>query len=123
VLELQADLLSGGDLVHGDFNSCNILIDDGAVSGVIDVAGFRAGTRVYDYACLLREAYVEDYGDDVIALIHDAARDIAGAGVLAACAASAGEFILEFKQRHEPWRLPEVRTRLERMTSDLARPR
>ncbi len=120
VLERQAGLLDGLDLVHGDFNSCNILIDDGAVTGVIDVEGFRPGTRAFDYACLLREAYVEDYGDEVIALIHEAGRGVAGPDVLAACAAEAAEFIIGFKLRHEPWRLNEVRARLDRMARDLS---
>jgi aminoglycoside phosphotransferase len=29
--------LPGGDLVHGDFNSCNALLHDGQVSGIIDI--------------------------------------------------------------------------------------
>jgi hypothetical protein len=120
VLELQADLLPDGDLVHGDFNSCNILLGADGVAGVIDVGGFRAGTRLYDYACLLREAYVEDYGDDVISLITTAALDAGDPAVLAACASEASEFILGFKQQHEPWRMDEVRSRLRRMHADLA---
>jgi hypothetical protein len=109
-----------GDLVHGDFNSCNIMLDGGTVSGVIDVDGLGRGTRVYDYACLLREAYVEDYGEEVRTMIRHAAVAVAGPAVLAACAASAAYFIVGFKQRHEPHRMAEIVARLCRMADDVA---
>lgn len=112
--------LPTGDLVHGDFNSCNILLDGSTVAGVIDVEGFGRGTRVFDYACLLREAYVEGYGDDVTDMIGRAAVAVAGPEVLAACAASAAYFIVDFKRHHEPWRISEVIARLCRMADDIA---
>jgi hypothetical protein len=108
------------DAVHGDFNTCNVLLDRGRVSGVIDVTELGRGTRVYDYACLLREAYVEGYGDEVTAAIRTAATAVAGPAVLAACAASAAYFIVRFKQVHEPRRMPEIVDRLVRMADDLA---
>ncbi|MET9023806.1 phosphotransferase [Actinopolymorpha sp. NPDC004070] len=36
--------LPGGDLVHGDLNTCNVLLRDGKVSGVIDIEAFGSGT-------------------------------------------------------------------------------
>jgi hypothetical protein len=113
--------IPGKDLVHGDFNSCNILLRDGRVSGVIDVDGLGSGTRVIDYACLLREAYVEGYGSAVAARIRRAAEAVAGPGVLAVCATAAAFFIVEFKLRHDPAAVPEVLSRLDRLALDLAR--
>lgn len=112
--------LPDGDAVHGDFNSCNILLDGDRVSGVIDVAGMGRGTRVFDYACLLREAYAEGYGDEVVRLIHTAAEPVAGPGVLAVCAAAAAFFIVPFKQAHEPDALDRTIARLHRMADDLS---
>lgn len=111
--------LPDGDVVHGDFNSCNILLADGAVSGVIDVAAMGRGTRVFDYACLLREAYVEGYGDDVARRIHAAAEAVAGPAVLARCAAAAALFIVPFKRTHQPAVLDRTVTRLHRMVDEL----
>lgn len=108
------------DVVHGDFNSCNILLEGDEVSGVIDVAGMGRGTRVFDYACLLREAYVEGYGDEVVRRIHTAAEPVAGPGALAVCAAAAAFFIVPFKQVHQPDALDRTIAGLHRMADDLS---
>jgi hypothetical protein len=107
--------LPAGDLVHGDFNSCNILLRDGRVAGVIDVTGMSGGSRVVDYACLLREAYVEGYGAPVIAIIRRAAEAVAGPAALAWCVTAAALFIAEFKMRHEPYRIIEIIGRLRQL--------
>jgi hypothetical protein len=110
------------DLVHGDFNTCNILVrPDGSVR-LIDVEGVGAGTRVIDYAALLREAYVEGYGTDVTRTVLHAGRSVAGPTVLATCAALAAYFIVGFKLRHEPHRIAEILARLHAMAADLAAP-
>lgn len=111
--------LPGGDVVHGDFNSCNILLDGRRVSGVIDVADMGRGTRVFDYACLLREAHVEGYGDDVTRRIRAAAEAVAGPAVLAVCATAAAFFIVPFKQTHQPDALDRTIARLHRMADVL----
>lgn len=108
------------DVVHGDFNSCNILLADGRVSGVIDVAAIGRGTRVFDYACLLREAYVEGYGDDVVRHIRAAAEAVAGPAVLATCAAAAAFFIVPFKRTHQPEVLERTIARLHDMADGLS---
>ncbi len=112
--------LPRGDLVHGDFNSCNIVLHEGRVSGVIDIETLGNGTRAVDYACLLREAYVEDYGREVTRLVLRAGDAVAGRGVLAVCAAAAAFFIVPFKLRHEPERIDEVLSRLHDLATDLA---
>ena len=112
--------LPSGDLVHGDFNTCNILLDDGQVSGVIDIEELGSGTRVIDYACLLREAYVADYPDEVKIKIHRVAEAIAGPGVLAVCAAATAFFIVGFKRRHDPQSLDQTFAALHRLAVDLS---
>ncbi len=114
--------LPGGDLVHGDFNTCNLLLDGSRVSAVIDVEELGSGTRVIDYAGLLREAYVEDYGDEVRLLLRRVAEAVAGPGVLVVCAAAAAFFIAGFKAAHQPDRVPATLAALHRMAADLARP-
>jgi aminoglycoside phosphotransferase (APT) family kinase protein len=58
--QLQAIVIAGhdalpppDDIVHYDFNPANILVDAGAVSGVVDWEGVRAGDRAFDLATLL----------------------------------------------------------------------
>ncbi|MGW0659428.1 aminoglycoside phosphotransferase family protein [Streptodolium elevatio] len=114
--------LPGGDLVHGDFNSVNILLRaDGTVSAVIDIDELGSGTRVLDYAALLREAYVEGYHPDVAARIRAAAVRVAGPAVLAWCAAPAAFFIAPFKARHQPHRLAATLDHLHTLADDLAK--
>ena len=112
--------LPAGDMVHGDFNSCNILLRGGRVSAVIDIEAVGGGTRAIDYACLLREAYVEDYGSEVIARIRAGGAAAAGRGALALCAAATAFWIVPFKLRHEPHRIEEILARLHQMAADLS---
>jgi aminoglycoside phosphotransferase (APT) family kinase protein len=114
--------LTGTDLVHGDFNTCNVLLGDGGVTGVIDVQDLGTGSRVIDYACLLREACVEGYGDDVVRLIRRTGEGIAGWAALVLAVAATAFFIVGFKLRHDPAAVPTVLDRLGRLASDLARP-
>jgi hypothetical protein len=111
--------LPAGDLVHGDFNSINILLAGGRVSGIIDVDNLGHGSRVIDYACLLRESYVEGYGPAVTEPILNAGLKVAGPGPLAIAATAAAYFIVGFKQKHEPHRMPEILDRLDRMAEDI----
>lgn len=112
--------LPTGDLVHGDFNSINILLTGDRVSAIIDVDQLGHGSRVIDYACLLRESYVEGYGPAVTEPILEAGLAVAGPGPLALAATAAAHFIVGFKRKHEPHRLPEILARLDRMADDIA---
>jgi aminoglycoside phosphotransferase len=48
---LRTDVeMPGSDMVHGDFNSCNVLAENGRITGVIDIEAFGRGTRAIDYA-------------------------------------------------------------------------
>lgn len=63
--------LSGNDLphamaiIHGDFGTGNILVDDGRASGIIDFAGCAIGDPAYDLASLSA-----GLGDEVLALLR-----------------------------------------------------
>jgi aminoglycoside phosphotransferase (APT) family kinase protein len=114
--------LPGADMVHGDFNSCNILLHGSGVAGVIDVQDMGSGSRVVDYACLLREAYVAGYGDEVTGQIRHAGEAVAGWAALVRCVAAAAFFIVEFKLRHQPAAMETVLPRLHRLAGDLADP-
>ncbi|GIH03746.1 hypothetical protein Rhe02_18130 [Rhizocola hellebori] len=111
--------LPGGDMVHGDFNSCNIFLDETGVSGVIDIEALGSGTRVIDYAWLLREAYLEDYGEQVAAMIQRAGQAVAGPRVLAVCAVATVFDIVRFKLRHEPEAMPRIIAQLHHLADDL----
>lgn len=113
--------LPGGDMVHGDFNTCNVFLHQGRVSGVIDVEALGSGTRVIDYACLLREAYAEDYDVAVRLRLRRAAEAVAGPAALALCATAAAFFIVEFKLRHQPTSVGRTLTRLHQLAADLTR--
>ena len=56
------ELESECGLVHGDFNPTNILIDDGAVSGVLDWEYCHSGTLYMDIGNLLRHTPAEYHG-------------------------------------------------------------
>jgi hypothetical protein len=115
--------LPGGDLVHGDYNSCNVLMHDGAISGVIDVEALGSGTRAIDYAWLLREAWVVGAGEDVARLIRRAGEAVAGAGVLAVCVAATAFDIVRFQAVHDdPANMPGVLDSLHRLAEDLSKP-
>ncbi|WP_020576811.1 aminoglycoside phosphotransferase family protein [Actinopolymorpha alba] len=114
--------LPGGDLVHGDFNTCNVLTHhDGGVSAVIDVDACGSGTRAVDYARLLREAYVRGGEPEAIAAIRLAGEAVAGPGVLAICAAATAFDITHFMYRYDPRSLPWVIAGLHRLADGLQR--
>ncbi|HVX45788.1 MAG TPA: aminoglycoside phosphotransferase family protein [Mycobacteriales bacterium] len=108
-----------GDLVHGDFNTCNVLIDKGKISGVIDVDACGSGTRAVDYAWLLREAYVRDADPQAIATIRRAGEAVAGPGVLTICAAATAFDIIRFQYTHEPESAPGILPGLHRLADAL----
>ena len=114
--------LPSGDMVHGDFNSCNVLIQDGQVTGIIDIEAFGSGTRVIDYGWLLREAYVEGAGRDAARLIRRAGEAVAGPGALALCVAATAFDIVRFQVHHDPESVPWVLAGLHHLADDLSIP-
>jgi hypothetical protein len=50
------DLPASRDIVHMDYTLANVLVGDGAVTGVIDWGGTRTGDRLFDLATLVYHA-------------------------------------------------------------------
>jgi hypothetical protein len=112
--------LPGDDLVHGEFNSCNVQMKDGQDSGVIDIQSFGSGTRTFGYGDPLREAYVEEAGPDTARLIRQAGEAVAGPGALAMCVAAIEFTLVQWQANHDPNDLPWVLAGLHRLADDLA---
>jgi len=89
--------LPDGDLVHGDLGTGNLLVRDGRLVAIIDTDAMGPGTRVVDYAWLLREAYQEHVAAEDKALVQLAGQSVAGRGVLAKCAAATALDIVAFE--------------------------
>lgn len=111
--------LPRGDLVHGDFNTCNVLAHNGKISGIVDMDACGSGTRAVDYGWLLREAYVRNADPDAIATIRQAGEAVAGPGVLAICAAATAFDGTDFKRVHQPDDLPDLIASLHRLADAL----
>lgn len=79
--------IPGGDMVHGDFNTCNVLAAGAHVTGVIDADAFGHGTRAIDYAWLVREAFADGADRAVADLVREAGEAVAGPAVFAKCTA------------------------------------
>jgi len=52
-------------VIHGDFGTGNILVDNGTVSGIIDFSGYAIGDPAYDFASLSA-----GLGDNFLALMR-----------------------------------------------------
>lgn len=111
------------DLVHGDFNTCNVLAWRGRVSGVIDVDALGSGTRAIDYGWLLRELYVVGVDDPAaIRIVREAGEAVAGPPVLALCVALTAVDIVRWVAGHSPAELPSVTEGLHQLADDLDNP-
>ena len=60
---LHAEMAAESRLVHGDFNPTNILVHDGAVSGILDWEYCHSGTPYMDIGNLLRNTDQAYHGD------------------------------------------------------------
>lgn len=111
------------DLVHGDFNTCNVLMHAGQLRGVIDVGQLGSGTRAIDYAWLLRETYVDGTADPrVIPMLRRAGEAVAGPDVLAFCTAVTALDIVRWLAHHAPAGVSRVIPRLHVLADALAQP-
>jgi aminoglycoside phosphotransferase (APT) family kinase protein len=91
--------LPGGDLVHGDLGTENILVRDGRIVAVIDTEAVGRGTRVGDLARILREGYMWRGDPPALERLLTAGLNIADPGVLLVCTAatvfSVSAFVLD----------------------------
>ena len=118
----RAESLPGGDLVHGDLSTRNVLVTVGRVSGVVDIEALGSGTRVVDLAALLREGYLWRGDPRALRRLRRAAEAIAGPAVLAVCVAASVLGVLGFELRR---RSPHARAALGgalRLADELSRP-
>lgn len=111
--------LPAGDLVHGDFNTSNVLARNGEISGIVDMDACGSGTRAVDYGWLLREAYIRNADPDAIATIRQAGEAVAGPGVLAICAAATAFDGTDFRRAHQPDIVPDLLPGLHRLADAL----
>ncbi len=112
--------LPNGDLVHGDFNSCNVLFHEGRITGVIDIEALGCGSRVIDHAYLFREAHAEGSKDpEIFHTIRTAGEAVAGKEAFAYCVAfNACEWLL-WMAIHLPDSVDECLGGLHRLIDDL----
>jgi aminoglycoside phosphotransferase (APT) family kinase protein len=102
------------DLVHGDFRLGNLLFDEDAVSGVIDIEALGSGTRVFDYATLLDDGRADDAA---VQLLVDAGSDVAGPAVLVYCLVHVFLDLARFMHRSQ---LPAVIQQADRRIASLS---
>lgn len=78
--------LPADDLVHGDLNLSNVLVDDdGTLAGIVDIEALGAGCRVIDYASLWHSS--ADEGDDAaLGLVRAAGERAVGQAGFVLCA-------------------------------------
>ncbi|MBM7784186.1 phosphotransferase enzyme family protein [Tenggerimyces flavus] len=115
--------LPKGDLVHGDFNSCNVLFHHGQLTGVIDIEALGGGSRVIDHAYLYREAHAEGSKDpEIFHTIRTAGEAVAGKEAFAYCVAfNACEWLL-WMAIHLPDSVNECLGGLHRLIDDVSQP-
>jgi hypothetical protein len=119
VAPFQDCRLPDGDLVHGDLNTGNLLVRDGRLVAIVDIEAIGPGTRVVDYAWLLREAYSVLAPPADKALIQRAGQGIAGRGVLAKCAAATALDIVAFEHRRGEIGNTDLIDRMHQLADDL----
>jgi aminoglycoside phosphotransferase (APT) family kinase protein len=112
--------LPSGDLVHGDLSTHNVLVQDGQVSGVVDIEALGSGTRVFDLAGLLREGYLWRGDPQALAMIRTEAERIAGPDVLKICVASTVFEVLDFELARSSADLDQLCGRALRLAADLS---
>jgi phosphotransferase family enzyme len=79
--------LPRADIVHGDFNTGNIIMNEGELAAVIDFQSVGRGTRVIDLATLLFNEWAEVGDTEIAKQLRDHAVPIAGEKVLLLCLA------------------------------------
>lgn len=113
------EALPGGDAVHGDLNTCNVLVHDGAISGIIDIEAMGRGSRVIDYGWLLREAHLGKFPDHQIVRIRQAGEAVAGRAALVRATVATGIDIAVFVARRDALD-PDTISRLHGLADDLS---
>jgi aminoglycoside phosphotransferase (APT) family kinase protein len=92
----RGEVLPDDDLVHGDLNVGNLIVDNGRIAGIIDIEAAGGGSRAYDLVSLATSAARDGAPAGVDELFLEAALRAGGRAAVAVCAASAYVTIAEF---------------------------
>jgi len=97
-----------GDLVHSDFHTANVLVEDGQVTAVVDFENAGKGTRAQDLVTLLMYAYYDDLAGRPIIQPQavrrrswDHALSIRGPSEVVICMVSSLIGLVEWSVRHQ----------------------
>ncbi|WP_329002264.1 aminoglycoside phosphotransferase family protein [Kribbella sp. NBC_00709] len=88
--------LPDDDLVHGDLNLGNVIVDGGSVAGIVDIEAAGGGSRAYDLVSLATSAARDGAAPGVDELFVEAALRAGGRAAVALCAGAAYVSIAEF---------------------------
>jgi aminoglycoside phosphotransferase (APT) family kinase protein len=88
--------LPDDDLVHGDLNIGNLIVDDGRIAGIVDIEAAGGGSRAYDLISLATSAARDGAQAGVDELLLEAALRAGGRAAAAVCAGSAFATVAEF---------------------------
>lgn len=102
-----ADLPSS-DLVHGDLNLSNLILNGGHVAAVIDMEAVSGGSRAYDLVSLAASAARDGAPDGVDETFFEAALRAGGRASVAIGAASAYANVAAFAWAVAPESLPLI---------------
>jgi aminoglycoside phosphotransferase (APT) family kinase protein len=92
----RGQVLPDHDLVHGDLNLGNLLVDDGRIVGIVDIEAAGCGSRAYDLVSLTMSAARDSAAPGVDELFLEAALRAGGRAAVAVCAGAAFASIAEF---------------------------
>jgi len=92
----RGHVLPGDDLVHGDLNVGNLIVDNGRVAGIVDIEAAGGGSRAYDLVSLATSAARDGAPAGVDELFLQAALRAGGRAAVAVCAAAAYASLAEF---------------------------
>ncbi len=88
--------LPGDDLVHGDLNVGNVIVDNGRIAGIVDIEAAGGGSRAYDLISLATSATRDGAPAGIDELFLEAALRAGGRAAVAVCAAAAYASVAEF---------------------------
>jgi aminoglycoside phosphotransferase (APT) family kinase protein len=90
------------DLVHGDLNVGNLIVNDGRIAGIVDIEAAGGGSRAYDLISLAASAARDGSPPGLDELFLEAALQATDHATVAISAASAYASVAEFVQRRTP---------------------
>ncbi|MGW7684968.1 phosphotransferase family protein [Kribbella sp. NPDC054772] len=104
----RGERLPENDLVHGDLNVGNLLVDDGRIAGIVDIEAAGSGSRAYDLVTLAMSAARDGAAAGVDELLVEAALRTCGPAAVAVCAAASYASCAEFAHQRSTYSLGRV---------------